>query len=156
MSKRKKGNFGTRGKTPKGKHIPITKQPKSFTGTHPVWSFLYADKDQWSITSEKSQKIFMTEVISKLRDLETQTWDEINIKNKSRNHRDHDLKYNKCAIDRAEEIGLELGSVQSLRLSGTHRLYGFLDEGWIFRIVWFDIDHGENKTCVCPSYKKCT
>lgn len=42
-----------------------------------------------------------------------------------------------------------------VRITGKHRLYGFM-RGAVFNVLWYDLDHGDNDTCVCRSRKKHT
>lgn len=59
------------------------------------------------------------------------------------------------AIKRAGQLYIEPDGILSLRLQGTHRIYGYIEDG-IFNIVWFDLNHGDNDECVCRSHKKHT
>lgn len=62
---------------------------------------------------------------------------------------------NKVAQDRLFEKRIEAESLISLRLTGTHRLYGYMT-GRVFNILWYDDDHGDNAECVCRSRLKHT
>ena len=59
---------------------------------------------------------------------------------------------NKCARDRLAERMIEYEAIYSLRITGKHRLYGYII-GSTFNLLWFDDDHGDNDNCVCRSYK---
>ena len=74
---------------------------------------------------------------------------------KKQNHTIEVKKLNKMAINRLIELHVEAESLVSLRLTGTHRIYGHMT-GAIFNILWVDLDHGDNSTCVCRSNKKHT
>lgn len=50
---------------------------------------------------------------------------------------------------------IEAEALISLRMTGNHRLYGYMS-GRVFNIIWYDDDHGDNDTCVCRSFKKHT
>lgn len=62
---------------------------------------------------------------------------------------------NKIAVDRLNELEIEVDSLVSLTLSGTHRLYGYIVDA-VFYVLWYDDNHGDNATCVCRSHKKHT
>ena len=74
---------------------------------------------------------------------------------KKQNHSIEPASLNKSARDRLVQLRLELGSIISLRISGNHRLYGYM-VGRVFCILWYDDDHGDNSTCVCRSKRKHT
>ena len=90
-----------------------------------------------------------------LKAFETQTWSEILVKDKKQNHAINVYDLNKTAQERLEEKYIEAEALISLRITGTHRLYGYM-EGSVFHILWYDIEHGDNETCVCRSHKKHT
>ena len=50
---------------------------------------------------------------------------------------------------------IEAESLISLRLTGNHRLYGYMT-GRVFNVLQYDNNHGDNSTCVCRSYLKHT
>lgn len=90
-----------------------------------------------------------------LQGWETQTWGNILIESKKQNH-SIDINYlNKKATDRLIKLYIEAESIISLRLSGTHRIYGFI-KGSVFNLLWVDLNHGDNMDCVCRSHKKHT
>lgn len=60
---------------------------------------------------------------------------------------------NKVARDRLVELHIEAEAIVSMRLSATHRLYGYMTDK-VFNILWFDDKHGDNSQCVCRSEKK--
>lgn len=62
---------------------------------------------------------------------------------------------NKTAYDRLFDLQIECDSLISLRLNGTHRLYGYMQNS-AFCILWYDADHGDNADCVCRSNKRHT
>jgi hypothetical protein len=90
-----------------------------------------------------------------LKALESQTWNEILVKDKKQNHAIDVDDLNKAAQDRLAELYIEAESLISLRVTGNHRLYGYM-MGNVFNILWYDDEHGDNKTCVCRSYLKHT
>lgn len=87
--------------------------------------------------------------------LETQKWSDILLTSKKQNHSIELDKLNKVARDRLAEKMIEAEAIVSLRFTATHRLYGFM-VGSVFNVLWYDDDHGDNKDCVCRSYKKHT
>ena len=109
----------------------------------------------WPLSKNSADDLFWTEILPHLKGFETQTWSEILLRAKKQNH-SIDVDYlNKGARDRLDERHIEAEAVYSLRLSGTHRLYGIID-GSVFSLLWFDADHGDNDTCVCRARKKYT
>lgn len=86
---------------------------------------------------------------------ETQTWKEILVNAKKQNHSIEASELNKAASDRLIELYVEAEAIISLRLTGTHRIYGYI-KGSVFNILWVDLNHGDNNTCVCRSRKKHT
>lgn len=50
---------------------------------------------------------------------------------------------------------IEAESLISLRVTGNHRLYGYMT-GRVFNVLWYDDDHGDNDKCVCRSRLKHT
>jgi hypothetical protein len=54
----------------------------------------------------------------------------------------------KEAKDRITELGIDADELTSVRLTGTERVFGILEEG-VLDIIWFDRKHE-----ICPSYKR--
>lgn len=86
---------------------------------------------------------------------EIQTWSEILVKDKKQNHSINVESLNKAAQERLAEKYIEAESLISLRLTGNHRLYGYMT-GRVFHILWYDDRHGDNRDCVCRFYLKHT
>ena len=141
----------------KQKYVPETPQvrsiqnPEAFENSSPSWCFRTCDKELWTFSADD----FMKEILPKLKEWETQTWGEILIRAKKQNHSIDAEKLNKIARDRLTSLRIEVDAVVSLRMSGTHRLYGYRI-GSVFYILWYDPNHGDNDTCVCRSRKKMT
>jgi hypothetical protein len=95
------------------------------------------------------------EVFPRLKALESQTWNEILLRDKKQNHAINVDDLNKIAQDRLAELYIEAESLISLRVTGNHRLYGYMT-GNVFNILWYDDEHGDNKDCVCRSHLKHT
>ena len=71
--------------------------------------------------------------------------------NKKQNHSLNLNKLNKAAQNRLISKCIEAEGLISLRITGNHRLYGYITGG-VFNILWYDDDHGDNSTCVCRSH----
>ena len=109
----------------------------------------------WAFSKEHIGEAIWTEILPRLKDLETQTWSEIFITGKKQNHSIDLEDLNKAARDRLAEKYIEAESLMSLRVTGNHRLYGYMT-GRVFNILWYDDDHGDNSRCVCRSKLKHT
>ncbi|MFE3626760.1 hypothetical protein [Streptomyces goshikiensis] len=86
-----------------------------------------------------------------MRDCESLTLNEL--RRSTDLFKEYDLPGGLCsaALDRLSAMGRELmPSIHRLRLSGTQRLYGFVD-GNTFHVVWWDPEHE-----VYPSVKRHT
>lgn len=140
---------------PKGKGAIVAGNPDSYGGQKPSWCFNRSDKEQWSLNEKNASDKFWSEILPHLEGWETQTWDEILVKNKKHNHFIDVEDLNKAAQQRLAERMVEADAVVSLSLSNTHRLYGYLI-GAVFYILWYDKGHGDNDGCVCRSRKKHT
>ena len=141
--------------SPKGKSIAQGGNPEQYYIENPAWSFANTDQDMWSFTQEHIGELIWTEIFPRLKALESQTWGEILVKDKKQNHSINVEDLNKVAQDRLAAKYIEAESLISLRVTGNHRLYGYMT-GRVFNILWYDDDHGDNKTCVCRSYLKHT
>ena len=110
---------------------------------------------RWAFTKDAVGDLFWQEILPHLQALESQKWQDILLTAKKQNHSIVMDELNKVARDRLDELKIEAESIISLRLTGTHRLYGYM-VGSVFNILWFDQNHGDNKDCVCRSYLKHT
>ena len=122
-----------------------------FFGKKPSWVFTSIDNTKWTIDKDT----FWNDILPKLREFETQTWNEIFLAAKKENHSINVTDLNPVAQKRLEELYIEAESIRSLRFTGKIRLYGYM-QGSAFCILWYDTDHGDNNTCVCRSRKKHT
>ena len=136
-------------KIPGGKSVVQSEDPDRFYREKPAWCFCSADQKMWDFSME----VFWNEILPKLKFLESQTWGEIFLTAKKQNHSIAVDRLNKVAQDRLAELYVESDSIQSIRITGAHRLYGFTT-GRVFNILWFDDNHGNNDTCVCRSRLK--
>ena len=82
-------------------------------------------------------------------------WHTILVEEKKKNHSIKINDLNKIAQDRLAEKHIEAESIISLRITATHRLYGYI-VGKVFNILWYDNNHGDNENCVCRSNKRHT
>ena len=140
---------------PKGKSIVQSENPEQYYMENPAWSFATSDLEMWSFTQEHIGDLIWMEILPRLKALETQTWGEILVKDKKQNHSINANILNKVAQERLMEKYIEAEALISLRLTGNHRLYGYMS-GRVFNVLWYDDDHGDNKTCVCRSHLKHT
>ena len=132
--------------------------PDSIFQHNPSWRFSICDIDQdsrWAFTESRLSTEFWQHIFPRLRALESMTWADILIVGKKANHAINPEDLNKGARDRLDALQIETEAVISLRVNGVCRLYGIL-EGPVYKILWYDNDHGDNLTCVCRSHKKHT
>ena len=141
--------------TPSGKAVRSDRNPLSFRAEHPAWNFASCDASLWPFSLVAVGNSFWTEILPFLQSLETMTWQEILSYSNNKHHMINLDALSKTARNRLDELHIEAEAVMSLRVTGSHRLYGFL-EGAVFHLLWFDAHHGDNDTCVCRSHKKHT
>ena len=140
---------------PKGKIIAQGGDPERYYSENPAWTFANADQEMWAFSRDHIGTASWAEILPRLQAFETQTWGEILVRNKKQNHSLDLNELNKVAQDRLAARYIEAESLISLRITGNHRLYGYMT-GRVFNILWYDDDHGDNKTCVCRSRLKHT
>lgn len=140
---------------PKGKSIVQGGYPEQYYSQTPAWTFANADQDMWAFSQEHIGELIWSEILPRLRALETQTWGEILVKDKKQNHSLDPDDLNRIAQERLASKYIEAESLISLRVTGNHRLYGYMS-GRVFNILWYDDDHGDNSKCVCRSHLKHT
>ena len=140
---------------PRGKHIAQGGDPERYYSQNPAWAFASSDQEMWSFSQEHLNGMFWKEVFPLMKSLESQTWNEILIKDKKKNHPLNPADLNKVAQDRLISKHIEADSIISLRVTGSHRLYGYMT-GRVFNVLWFDDNHGDNDKCVCRSHLKHT
>lgn len=141
--------------TPKGKFIAQGGNPGRYYSENPAWSFANSDQEMWAFSEDHMGSLFWTEILPRLKSLESQTWSEILVRDKKQNHSLDLSELNKVAQDRLASKYIEAESLISLRVTGSHRLYGYMT-GRVFNVLWYDDDHGDNSTCVCRSRLKHT
>lgn len=140
---------------PKGRSIAQGGNPEQYYMENPAWSFANSDQEMWSLTQEHIGALIWTEILPRLKSLESQTWSEILVRDKKQNHSINVENLNKIAQARLAAKYIEAEALISLRLTGSHRLYGYMT-GRVFNVLWYDDNHGDNCTCVCRSYLKHT
>lgn len=140
---------------PKNKHVIQNNNPEQYYQENPAWSFASIDQEMWAFTEDHIGSFFWTKVFTRLKDLESQKWTEILIKNNKQNHSINVPALNKVAQDRLNSRYIEADSLISLRVTATHRIYGYMT-GRVFNVLWYDDNHGDNDTCVCRSKLKHT
>lgn len=140
---------------PQSKRVVQKDDPDAFYNETPAWIFSTADQECWPFTQEKIGEAIWSEILPYLKSVEGRKWNDILVAAKKQNHSIEPASLNKSARDRLVQLRLELGSIISLRISGNHRLYGYM-VGRVFCILWYDDDHGDNSTCVCRSKRKHT
>lgn len=141
--------------SPDGKFIAQGGGPEKYYSENPAWAFAGSDQEMWAFTKEHVGDLFWTELLPRLKSLESQTWSDILVKGKKQNHSLDMADLSKAAQGRLAEKFIEAESLISLRVTGSHRLYGYMT-GRVFNILWCDNDHGDNDTCVCRSHMKHT
>lgn len=140
---------------PESKSVVQNENPEQYYSDSPAWCFLNSDDEMWSFSKNHIGERIWSEIIPHLKSLESQTWGEILINSKKQNHSIKVDALNKPAQDRLASKYIEAESLISLRLTGNNRLYGYMT-GKVFNILWYDDNHGDNKTCVCRSRLKHT
>ena len=150
-SKKKVGQV----KEPRSRVVEQSSTPESFYKLYPSWNFNMCDCEKWCFDRDNAGDLIWSEILPHLKSLETQTWSQILIDGKNQNHSIDVVCLNKAAQSRLVERYIEAESIISLRLTATHRIYGYV-VGSAFNILWFDKNHGDNAECVCRAIKKHT
>lgn len=131
-----------------GKRTPKNREnPDSYLSMHPSWKFSKSDlqHEKWSLLKSD----FFNEIFPKLIDFERRTWSDI-VSDKKHNHWIDTSKLIKEAQDRLIELKIFYDELFSLRLTGTLRIFGYIENG-VYYIIWYDPNHE-----ICPSPKKHT
>lgn len=140
---------------PSGKMVVQTENPDKYFSEVPSWCFKMCDSERWAFSQERIGDAIWKEILPKLQAFENQKWSEILTKAKKQNHSIEAKDLNPDAQKRLAQRHIEQDSIISLRLSATHRIYGYIT-GAVFNILWYDGNHGDNATCVCRSRLKHT
>ena len=139
--------------TPEPRSVVVKNNPDEFYSLSPSWCFNDCDDDMWPFNEEHIGNSFWSKVLPYLKNLEKQTWQEILVDDKKKNHGIIVSDLNSIAQKRLAEKYIECEAIYSLRVNGTNRIYGQIIKG-VFYVLWYDDDHGDNDRCVCRSYKK--
>ena len=147
MSKKKK--VVVRDEGPSVKRTRQASNPYSYDAQAPCWRFGKRKKGnhKWSI-SQENWSVWENEILPKLVDFESMTWNEI--KNGPNSHNVSVGRIIEEAQDDLTANKLIYDEVFSLRLTGKKRIWGFLENG-VLNIIWYDAEHE-----ICPSLKKHT
>lgn len=124
---------------------------KEFDTIDDFWSKLDGSKISLPVSVIKHisnslfRNAFFEKIYPKLKEFETNTWDEIRQyshgKGKSNNHNVSIKNLCKEARDRLEELGFsDRSEIYSLRLEGKIRIYGFKELNYL-DIIWVDFYH---------------
>ena len=140
---------------PMEKDIAQERNPEQYYSKNPVWTFANSDQEMWAFSLDHIGVSIWTEILPYLKSLETKTWSEILINGKKQNHSINVKSLSKNAQNRLVSKYIEAEAIISLRITGKHRLYGYMT-GQVFNILWYDDDHGDNDNCVCRSHLKHT
>ena len=128
---------------PLNEKVPKQREnPNSYFDWSPSWSFSRCDfeHEKWSL---KLSNIY-EEIIPKLISFEQRKWSDI-ISDKKHNHWIDCADFSKEAQNRITSIPQSFDALFSLRLTGTFRLFGFIEDG-VYYVIWVDPNHE-----VCPS-----
>ena len=71
---------------PKGKSIAQGGDPEQYYSQNPAWTFANADQEMWAFSQDHIGEVIWSEIIPRLKALETQTWGEILVRDKKQNH----------------------------------------------------------------------
>jgi hypothetical protein len=127
--------------------VPKSKDPE-IHGSPLAWRFSACDKDgSFAWTTLEHGEPFR-EVIERLHEFETKTWDEI-IKTGS-----HPIEVYKCEKDARDRLFAiqqdDIDELMSFRISGKKRVWCIQDRN-IMKVLWWDPDH-----LICPAHLKNT
>lgn len=148
-----------KGKTPKSKETPkqamSREAPTDFYKRKVSWGFSSCDEQNWPVIDPNNINHFLDEVLPHLKALESLTWNAVFMRDPKGNHSIATEQLNKVARDRLDDLCIEAEYVRVLHLTGKRCLYGIVVNS-VFYLLWYDRDHGDNKTCVCRSKLKNT
>ena len=71
---------------PQGKSIAQGGDPEQYYSQNPAWTFANADQEMWAFSQDHIGEVIWSEIIPRLKALETQTWGEILVRDKKQNH----------------------------------------------------------------------
>lgn len=85
---------------PKGKIIAQGGDPERYYSENPAWTFANSDQEMWAFTQDHIGDVIWTEILPRLKALESKTWNEILVRDKKQNHSLDLNELNKVAQDR--------------------------------------------------------
>jgi hypothetical protein len=133
---------------PSGREIRTGIEPGNFDREKIAWGISRIDLDgRWG-WGNLALDVWWQRILPKLRDFETMTWAEIQAAAGGRGRGGGNNSHNvpvaeicKEAQERLRELCQDdIDDLFSLRLQGTHRIYGIRD-GRVLKILWFDANH---------------
>jgi hypothetical protein len=155
------------GKTPR-----ITEKVEGSYNRYPSWRFSRADIDhsKWSVLDQHEDivldpsdpggtsvihqfsKSIDRKLLDHLKSRENMLWKGLMTQSGGRKSgtNSHNIPIHnliKEARDRITELNIDADELMSVRLTGTERVFGILEEG-VLDIIWFDRNHE-----ICPSFK---
>lgn len=138
---------------PRDREVRIKNNPENYRIKKPAWNVGLIDIEcSWSFRNLNPVQ-FWDEIHSKLKNLETMTWQEIFDASGGRSHGNNNHEIPICdliapARRRLKDLYLnDISHIFSLRLTGRQRIWGIL-EGHILKLLWFDPNHE-----ICPSLR---
>mgnify|MGYP006988863223 CR=1 FL=1 len=139
---------------PKSDKTPVNVETPKATDVV-SWRFSSCDKKRWSLLNSDhiSHDDVVETIIPFLMQTEGQSWSYWLTDRKKKCHEILVSDLNKCARDRLDKMHVETEKIMGIHLGNKKCLYGYLISGVCY-ILWYDSDHGDNDSCVCPSYKK--
>lgn len=128
-----------------GKFPRSHENPESYFQLSPSWCFSKFDfeNSKWSLKAVNIHD----DILPKLVDFERRNWSNI-VSDKKHNHWIKCSSFIKEAQNRLIELQLYYDELFSLRLTGTMRLFGYIENG-VYYIIWCDLHHE-----ICPAPKK--
>lgn len=131
-------------KADKHKQPELAVDPCSYLSSKPKWAFRLCDREhpRWALSNNPDKCNY---VLDKLISYEGMTWAEIQEANGGRkkgtnNHFEKISDLIDEAQQRAKELRIQSDELFSLRLGGTVRLYGIVEDG-LFSVIWLDTKH---------------
>ncbi len=100
MAGSKKKKIVKQREMPKGNSIAQGGDPERYYSEKPSWAFSASDQEMWQFSKTNADEAFWSEILPRLKGLETQTWGEILLHSKKQNHSIDLQSLNKIAQDR--------------------------------------------------------
>jgi hypothetical protein len=151
MSKKKKRFQPKIKQEPPKRSIRIDKNPDSNRQKNPAWRIGLMDLEHERWGWNKVNKEDLKKILSKLKNFESMTWQEIYDASGGKNHgnESHNVSIEnikKDARKRLKELKIDdIDEIFSLRLTGKNRIWGILENN-VLKIIWYDSDHEISKS----------